>query len=129
MPHQIIEYSANLEKIVEIDSLVEVMHQAALASDELPIAGMRTRAVKRELYRIADSHPDNGFIGVSLRIAPRPAQAKKAIGEHLLETLAEFAAPIMQTRPIALSLEIQEIDIDYRWNQSNIRDFLARRGQ
>ena len=127
MPHQVIEYSANLEADLDIDALVATMHAAAVDVDALPTGGIRTRAARRDIYRIADCHPDNTFINVTLRLAPRPPEVKQAVGERLFQTLRDFVQPVFEQRPIALSLEIQEIDADFRWKHSNIRDYLARR--
>lgn len=127
MPHQIIEYSANLEEELDIEALVEAMHDAAVMCDALPIGGIRTRAARRELYRISDGHPDNLFINVTLRIAPRPPEVKKDVGERLFRALREFVQPVFDQRPIALSLEIQDIDPDFRWKLGNIRDYIEKR--
>ena len=127
MPHQVIEYSANLEQDLDIEGLVDTLHEAAVALDALPIGGIRTRAAKRDVFRISDSHPDNTFINVTLRIAPRPPAVKKEVGEALFRALQEFVAPVFDKRPLALSFEIQEIDAEFRWKHSNIRDHLAKR--
>ena len=127
MPHQVIEYSANLEADLDIDKLVEVMHATAVSIDALPIGGIRTRAARRDVFRISDSHPDNTFVNVTLRVAPRPPEVKKAVGETLFQALREFVQPVFDKRPIALSLEIQEIDAEFRWKHGNIRDYLAQR--
>jgi 5-carboxymethyl-2-hydroxymuconate isomerase len=127
MPHQIIEYSANLDADINIDDLVAAMHATAVDHDALPIGGIRTRAARREHYRISDSHPDNTFINVTLRVAPRPPEVKKDVGERLFQTLKDFVQPIFDKRPMSLSLEIQEIETETRWKHSNIRDYLAQR--
>jgi len=127
MPHQIIEYSANLEADLDIDELVQTMHETAVGIDALPIGGIRTRAARRDNYRVSDSHPDNTFINVTLRIAPRPAEIKKEVGERLFDALKRFVQPAFDKRPMALSLEIQEIDAEFRWKHSNIRDYLVQR--
>lgn len=128
MPHQIIEYSANLDAEFAIDDLVRAMHATAVSLDSLPTGGIRTRAVRREHFLVADGHADNAFINVTLRIAQgRTPDQKKAAGEALFETLRRFVASIYSRRPLALSLEIQEIDPETRWKQGNIRDFMAER--
>lgn len=127
MPHQVIEYSANLEAELDIDGLVQTMHETAVSIDALPIGGIRTRAARRDVYRVADSHPDNTFINVTLRVAPRPPEIKKEVGERLFDALKRFVQPEFDKRPMALSLEIQEIDAEFRWKHSNIRDYLAQR--
>lgn len=128
MPHQIIEYSANLDADFAIDALVRAMHETAVSLASLPTGGIRTRAVRREHFLIADGHADNAFINVSLRIAKgRTADEKKAAGEALFETLQRFVESVYQRRPMALSLEIQEIDPEARWKKGNIRDYMASR--
>jgi 5-carboxymethyl-2-hydroxymuconate isomerase len=128
MPHQTIEYSANLEPELDIEALVRVLHETAANIDALPIGGLRTRAVARQHYRIADGHPDNAFINVFLRIAPgRSFDVRKAAGEKLFQALCEYLEPIYASSPLAISYEIQELDADLRWKQSNLRDYLAAR--
>lgn len=127
MPHQVIEYSANLDTRLDIERLVEVMHAVAVSLDTLPVGGIRTRTARRDTYRIADSHPDNTFINVTLRIAPRPDDVKKDVGETLFQALKDFVQPVFAEIPMSLSLEIQEIDAEFRWKHSNIRDYLVKR--
>jgi 5-carboxymethyl-2-hydroxymuconate isomerase len=128
MPHQVIEYSANLDDSLDIGGLVGALHETAVSIDALPTAGIRTRAVRREVFRIADGHPDNTFINVTLRIAEgRPLDVQKATGQKLFDELNRYVAEIYKSRPIALSFEIQEIKPDTRWKQSNIRDYMASR--
>jgi 5-carboxymethyl-2-hydroxymuconate isomerase len=128
MPHQIIEYSANLEYAVDIDALLKALHETAAGIDALPIGGLRTRAVARQHYRIADGHPDNAFINVVLRLAPgRPFDVRQAAGEQLFQALCDYLEPLYSSTPLAISYEIQELDADLRWKKNNLRDYLARR--
>ncbi len=128
MPHQIIEYSANLGSRMDIDALVTVLHEAAAGIDALPLGGLRTRAVARDHYRVADGHPDNAFINVMLRLAPgRSLEVRKAAGEILFGALCDFLEPAFSTSPLAISYEIQEIDADLRWKRNNLRDYMAQR--
>ena len=128
MPHQIIEYSQNLAERLDIDELVAVMHRTAAEIDALPVGGLRTRAVPRERYRIADGHADNAFISVLLRIAPgRSAAVRKSAGETLFSALCEFLEPTFGSSPLSIAYEIQELDPDMRWKRSNLRDYMAAR--
>jgi len=128
MPHQTIEYSATLEPELDIEALVRVLHETAASIDALPIGGLRTRAVARQHYRIADGHPDNAFINVFLRIAPgRSFEVRKAAGEKLFQALCEYLEPIYSSSPLAISYEIQELDADLRWKKNNLREYLAAR--
>lgn len=128
MPHQIIEYSANLADRLNVPELVQVMHEAAAAIDVLPVGGLRTRAVAREHYRIADGHPDNAFISVMLRLGPgRSLAVRKDVGETLFAALCDFLEPTFSSSPLSIAYEIDEIDAELRWKQNNLRDYMAQR--
>lgn len=128
MPHQIIEYSANLDEDMRVDELVAALHETAKGIDALPIGGLRTRAVARQHFAVADGHPDNSFINVTLRMARgRTLEVRKDAGERLFKALCDFIEPIFNERPVSLSYEIQEIRPETRWMQSNIREYLAKR--
>ncbi|MCY3817106.1 MAG: 5-carboxymethyl-2-hydroxymuconate isomerase [Gammaproteobacteria bacterium] len=128
MPHQIIEYSSNLEDRIDITRLVDILHAAAVGLEVLPLAGVRTRAVRRELYKIADGHVENTFVHVTLRLAAgRSHEAKASVGEQLFTVLKEHVQPSDDSFPAALSLEVQEIDPVTRWKGGNIRAHLKRR--
>lgn len=111
MPHLTVEYSANLEKRVDIAALVRVVHEKAAASPLFPLAGIRTRAERRDIYRIADGHPDNVFVHIVVRIAHgRELSVREAFGNALLASVADFLKKTDIRERLALSLEIQEID-------------------
>lgn len=104
------------------------MHDTAAGLDSLPTGGIRTRCVARHVYRIADGHPDNGFISVLVRIARgRSAEEKKNIGDSLFATLTQHVDFVFKHKPLSLALEIQDIDPDTRWKRSNIREFMQGR--
>ena len=69
MPHIVIEHSSNLEDELAPVRLVEALHAAALETGVFPLAGLRTRAERRDVSRIADGDPDHIFIAVSVRRA------------------------------------------------------------
>lgn len=128
MPHLIIEYSANLESDIDFEALTRTMHEAAVRIDALPIGGIRTRAARRDNYRVADGHPANGFINLTLRLAEgRSPAIRRIIGEKLFGRLRSFTRPAYEKRPLSLSFEIQEINPETRWKQSNIRDYMEQR--
>ena len=128
VPHQIIEYSSNLEDRINITRLVDILHTAAVGLEVLPRAGVRTRAVRRDLYKIADGHVENTFVHVTLRLAAgRSDEAKASVGEQLFTTLKEHIEPSDHSFPVAVSLEIQEIDPVTRWKAGNIRAHFQRR--
>jgi 5-carboxymethyl-2-hydroxymuconate isomerase len=128
MPHLIVEYSANLDPQIDIDALLAELHSAAAASGVFPLGGIRTRAARREHYRIADGHPDNAFVHVTARIRHgRPLDVRQRAGTLLFETLCKSLAVIYATRPLGISLEVQEIDPDVSYKQNNLHEYVAER--
>ncbi len=122
MPHIVIEYSANVADLINIDALVAAVHEAAL-DDGLPaLNALRTRAVAREHYRIADGDPAYGFVAVKARIAPgRSDEAMQCFLRCLIDTVDQVLAPRQRGLPVALSAEIQLLDPDLRINRNYVR--------
>ncbi len=128
MPHLIVEYSANLETQVDISDLVRVVHDAALETGMFPKGGIRTRAARREIYRIADGHPDNGFVHVSARVGSgRPAETRTKAGEHIFNALCGALSEVFAKTPLGLSFEMSEIDPTASFKQNNLHDILKDR--
>jgi 5-carboxymethyl-2-hydroxymuconate isomerase len=128
MPHLIIEHSANLGTRIDIEELVDGMHETALSIDGLPIGGLRTRAQAREHYRIADRHPENAFVHVILKLGHgRPLEKRREFGEALFTALCDLLEPVSSTSPLAISFEVQEIHPQLTWKKNNLRDYIAER--
>jgi 5-carboxymethyl-2-hydroxymuconate isomerase len=128
MPHVIVEYSANLETRVDIARLVEAVHAAALETGVFPIGGLRTRAERRDVYRIADGHADNGFIHVQARIgAGRPPETRQQASEHIFAALKRETAAAFAASPLGLTLEVVEIDPVGSHKHNNLHDIVEQR--
>ncbi len=130
MPHFRIEYSRNLEAALELSALFETLTDVAAATGIFPLAGIRCRALPRDCYRIADGHPDNGFVHVEFRVgAGRDVTVLRQAGEDLFAALREHMAEMMRDRPVALSFEISEIHPDLNFKTGNIRDCMKARDE
>jgi 5-carboxymethyl-2-hydroxymuconate isomerase len=128
MPHQIIEYSRNLEDHVDIGDLVQALHDVASTIAVVPLANLRTRAVARDDYQIADGHPDNVFASVILRLAPGYTQEQRSeAGGKLFQALCAYLEQVCASSPVILSYEIQEFEAGLGWKQNNIPEYMKRR--
>jgi 5-carboxymethyl-2-hydroxymuconate isomerase len=111
MPHIIAEYSANLEDRLDVQGLVDDLHQAALDSQIAEPVAIRTRAARREHVRVADGNPANGFVHIVARLRiGRPEEKRKALGEALLAAADKRLTDVYPSHPIGLTVEIHEID-------------------
>lgn len=130
MPHLIVEYSSNLEdeKRVDIRALVDAVHAAALETGVFPIGGLRTRAARRDIYRIADGHADNGFVHVQARIGTgRTAEVRQKAAEHIFAAVKRVTAGAFSTSPLGLTLEIVEIDLVGALKHNNLHEIVEQR--
>jgi len=128
MPHQIIEYSRNLEDHVDVGGLAQALHDIASTIPIVPLANLRTRAVARDDYQIADGHPDNIFVSVALRLAPGCTQEQRSeAGRKLFQALCDYLEQVCAASPVILSYEIQELDAELHWKQNNIPEYMKRR--
>lgn len=129
MPHVTIEYSANVAEHHDIDGLVETVHRAALVDGLPPADGLRTRAARREHYRIADGDSDHAFVAIVARVGPgRTTEAKRRFIEALLD--AAEAQTTSEGGPLAIawSIEITELDPELRINRNHVRTRIDARG-
>jgi len=122
VPHIVIEYSANLENRIGLAGLVRKAHEAALASGLFEIGGLRTRAVRRDVYLIADAHPDNVRIGHG-----RAQAARHKAGEMIFEAVCQHLAPIFADTPLGITLDVAEIDPIASFKRNNMHSIVKAR--
>lgn len=125
MPHFHIDYSANLDDVVDMAALCEAIRAAAVTIDTFPTAGIRVRATRVDHVAMADGNPKHGFIDLSVRLREGRSDAvKKDAIERIFAALKDFATPAMEHHSIALSAEIRDINADLSPKFGNVRDHL-----
>jgi 5-carboxymethyl-2-hydroxymuconate isomerase len=128
MPHIVVEYSANLRPRIDLPALLQTLHATAVDTGVFPFAGTRTRAVARTDYLIADGHPDNAFIHVTLRIGHgRDLETRRRAGQQVFDALCAALAPVQAASPLAISFEVQEIDPDLNFKRNNLHQYVEAR--
>lgn len=125
MPHFHIDYSANLDAIVDFGALCETVRRTAAQIDAFPIPGIRVRATRVDHYAIADGDPKHGYIDLSIRLREgRDGDVKRDAVTRIFEAMRDFLEDAMATHSIALSAEIRDIDADLSPKTGTIRDHL-----
>ena len=125
MPHFHIDYSANIETLVDMGQFCETLRAAAAGINAFPLAGIRVRAVRVDHYAIADGNPCHGFIDISVRLrAGRTVDVKRDAIDQIFTAARDFIAPAMAVHSIALSAEIRDIDAGLSPKCGSIRDHL-----
>jgi 5-carboxymethyl-2-hydroxymuconate isomerase len=121
MPHFNMEYSANLDGVVDFAALSRIVHETILASGLFELGAVRVRAFRSEAYAIADLLPENAFIDMSFRIGQgRSAEEKKSAGDAIFAAVNAHLAKLFETPHFMLSLEIREIDPVLSWKKNAI---------
>ena len=125
MPHFQIDYSGNLEGVVDMSAFCEVIRSEAEKIAAFPMPGIRVRAVCVDHYAIADGDPKHGFIDISIRLREgRSDNVKQDAATRIFDAARAALAEVMKTQSIALSLEIRDIDAALSPKCSTIRDHL-----
>lgn len=125
MAHFHIEYSGNLESLIDISELCEIIRAEAAAIETFPTPGVRVRAVRVDHYAIADGNPRHGFIDISIRLrGGRSDDDKRQATQRIFEVAKRSIEPVMQKHPIALSLEMRDIDPELSPKTGTIREYL-----
>jgi 5-carboxymethyl-2-hydroxymuconate isomerase len=127
MPHLNIEYSANLEEVLDVQALVDRIHETALETGIFPLGGVRTRAEARKFYRIANGDPRAGYIHMIVRIGSgRDLETRRSAGDRIFGALCDFTEELYRSRPLALSFELHEIPPDLAWRKNNLHELLKK---
>jgi 5-carboxymethyl-2-hydroxymuconate isomerase len=125
MPHFTLEYSANLDKLVDMGAVVEVVRKAAIETGIFPVGGTRVRAVRCEHYAIADGNKHFAFLAMLLRLGEgRDLATRKKAGEHVFNALSSYLDPVFANSKFALSFDIQINDKEMSWKRNNIHEAL-----
>jgi 5-carboxymethyl-2-hydroxymuconate isomerase len=123
MPHVIVEYSANIEAEVLPEDLLDDIHRAALASGIAEPVAVRTRLKRREHYRVGDGAPENAFVHIDIRARKgRPLEQKKHAVQTIYDQANKTLEPVFRARPLALTVEIHEIDPETRLLRNGMRE-------
>jgi 5-carboxymethyl-2-hydroxymuconate isomerase len=111
MAHLVIEYTRNIKADADIPGLLRNANKLiATVSQELPLSGIRSRALEVQNYDIADGLDDYAFVHATLRVAAEvPEVVKRATADELFKLLKQHFAALHAKRYLALSMEIADM--------------------
>jgi 5-carboxymethyl-2-hydroxymuconate isomerase len=125
MPHFTIEYSANLDRHVDMGAVVELVRKAAVETGIFPLGGIRVRALRCDHYAIADGQKNFSFLDMVLRLGEgRDLAARKKAGEHIFKALSVYLDPVFAKEKFALSFDMQINNKETSWKRNNIHEAL-----
>lgn len=130
MPHLIIEYTNNLDGYVDKQAFIDETHKIALATGIFKPGGIKVRLLVVDDYKIADGHPDNGFIHIHMRVGyGRDEATRHKAAEQIFQHLAEWLDPVFASRPFGFSVELNEIPPETNFKKNNLHEYLTKRAE
>ncbi|MRD46737.1 5-carboxymethyl-2-hydroxymuconate Delta-isomerase [Caenimonas koreensis] len=115
MPHLVILYTPNIEKLTDLDVLCRSLADHMLTvRDEagkqvFPTGGTRVLAYPAAHYAVADGKGDYGFMYLNVRMAAGRSEAvKKRAGDGLLDVVKQHFAPVFDSSLLGITLQIDE---------------------
>jgi 5-carboxymethyl-2-hydroxymuconate isomerase len=115
MPHLVILYTGQLDAETDMTALCRGLADTMLGVHDdaggqvCPTGGTRVLAYPAAHHAVADGTRDYAFVYLNLRMARgRSDNVKKRAGEALLEVAKAHFAPLLATRHIGVTLQIDE---------------------
>lgn len=103
MPHCIIDYSPEVAGQIDIDALIEAVHQGAMESDLFPEYDIKTRALAYPHHRTGQTR--DSFVHVALHLLSGRSDAQKSM---LSECVLGRIEPLL---PSVVSVSVEILDI------------------
>ncbi len=115
MPHLVILYTPNVDAMTDMSLLCRSLADEMLTlHDEagkqvFPTGGTRVLAYPATHYAVADSKHEYGFVYLNVRMAMGRSEAvKKDAGDRLLAVVKKQFEPVIETRLLGITLQIDE---------------------
>lgn len=127
MPHLSIEFSAGLAGRVNMQAVCQAAHDAMVAAEIFPLAGIRVRAHKADVAIVADGMPENDFAAMTLSVgAGRETAVLRSAGDQIFAAVQDALSGPLCTPHFALSFEIRVIDPELSWKDTPIHARLSK---
>ena len=110
MPHLVLEYSANVPDEPDLDLVLRRLHEAMTTVGPFDLSNVKSRAVRREPFRVADGAPGRAFVHLTVSVlAGREARVLRETGDALLAVLRESFPGARTGLGCDLTVEMREM--------------------
>ena len=121
MPHFIVECTDNICEQADLPGLFEKAHAYLIGTGLYPVAGIRSRAIWLDTWRMADGEADYAFVHMSLKIGHgRTFEERERTAQGLFALIKEHFAPLFDARYLALTFELSELDAKLSYKHNNV---------
>lgn len=115
MPHVVVQYTGNLEALVDMPGLCRQIAETLTSQKDgegrnvFPTGGTRVLAYPAQHYAVADAKADYGFCYINVRIASGRTDAmKKTAGDALLALAQAHFAAAFGKQHVGVTIQIDE---------------------
>ena len=111
MPHLHLEYSANVPEPPAMPALFAELHRALAATEAVPLADLKSRAVCCPVSYVGDGAPERSFVCLSLRLlAGRDVSVRQRLVQVCVGVLARHFAAAQRSGACQMSVEVCEME-------------------
>lgn len=108
MPHLTLEYSDNVE--FEVQPLLKRLHEEIAATGAVNLKGLKSRALRRSDYRIADGYEGYAFVHLNILLrGGRDLETRQEIAQRAMAVLEETFGHYFDDGYISLSVDMKEM--------------------
>ncbi len=106
MPNLVLEYSNSVEERVNIQGLLEDLHQAVLNCGLFEASSVKSRTLRCHHWLIGDVGDSEDFIHISFElVSGRTSEQKRELSNQLMEILESQASHVY-----SLTIDIRDMD-------------------
>lgn len=110
MPHLVLEYSANVPDEPDFRRVLLDLHDALVASSLFERKDIKSRAVRHDVFAVADGAEDRAFVALSIAILDgRSDDVKAALSESALDVLVRAFPKLAEGGRGAISVEVRDL--------------------
>jgi 5-carboxymethyl-2-hydroxymuconate isomerase len=110
MPHLVLEYSANVPDEPDFRRVLLDLHDALMASGSFDRKDIKSRAVRHDVFAVADGAGDRAFVALSIAILDgRPDEVKAALSEAAMDVLLHAFPKLVGGGRGAVSVEVRDL--------------------
>lgn len=121
MPHFIAECTDNIREQADLPGLFRKTHDYLATTGLFPVAGIRSRAHWLDCWRMADDSADYAFVHMTLQIGHgRSREERERTARALFELIKAHFQPLFDSRYLALSFELSELDAQLSYKHNNV---------
>lgn len=113
MPHVILEYTSNIDREIDTESILGRLFELLVSITGVAIDNCKGRVIERGKYRVGTGGEPKAFVHCCIRVlAGRSKELKGELGKAALTILKEYFLLTASALDLQITVEIQDIAWD-----------------